>query len=132
LRADETEAELFELHDRFCSGFSNRDPEAVLATVANGADLVIVTSEDALLEGTEQFRAFLAHYVEGPTTYSWSWDRRQGAVVGGIGLLLAIGTELAATADRRVETPYRMTLAAMRLAEEWVIVQVHASSPHHA
>ncbi|MBA2240650.1 MAG: nuclear transport factor 2 family protein [Solirubrobacterales bacterium] len=126
------EAELLGLHDRFCSAFASRDAAAILATVTDRPDLVVVTSEDALLQGPAQLEAFLDQYAAGPTTYSWSWDRREASVSEGFGLLLAVGKELAVSGDQRVQTPYRMTVVAAPVDGAWAIVQVHGSSPHDA
>ena len=124
------EAELLDLHDRFCEGFGKRRPGFVLDTVANTSDLVVVTSEDALLRGIEELEAFLERYADGPTTYSWTWDRRDAVTLPTWGCLLAIGTERATSADGQTATPYRMTLVAERQNDRWALVQVHGSSPH--
>ena len=125
------EAELLDLHDRFCEGFAAREPSLVIDTVADTAELVVVTSEEALLRGSHEVRAFLERYVAGPTTYSWTWDRRDTATFGAWGCLLAVGTESASSAGGRKATPYRMTLVAELQTDGWRIVQVHGSSPHH-
>jgi hypothetical protein len=129
---DSGEAALLELHDRFCQGFAERRPDLVLATVADSPELGIVTSEEALLRGADELRAFLERYAAGPTTYCWTWDRRDTATFGAWGCLLAVGTETASSADGQIATSYRMTLVAERQAERWAIVHVHGSSPHHA
>ncbi len=71
---ERSDAEPVEVLDRFCSGFASRDAEAVLALCGPDMDLIVVTSEEPLLRGPTEFRAFLDRYVEGPTTYSWEWD----------------------------------------------------------
>ena len=48
----------------------------MLRLCAPDLDLVVVTSEESLLRGPAELRRFLDLYVEGPTTYSWEWDRR--------------------------------------------------------
>jgi hypothetical protein len=65
-----TEAELIDVLDRFCSGFAERDKEAVIRLCAPDPDLVVVTSEEPLLRGPVELRRFLDRYVAGPTTYS--------------------------------------------------------------
>jgi len=132
LSVSSPEAELLALHDRFCRGFADRRPEFVLETVAASPELVVVTSEEPLLRGTDELRAFLERYVAGPTTYSWAWDRRDSAAFEMWGCLLAVGTETASGPEGREETPYRMTLVAERQPARWAITQVHGSSPHHA
>jgi hypothetical protein len=129
---DSPESELCALHDRFCQGFADRDPGLVLETVTDSAKLAVVTSEEALLRGTAELRAFLERYAAGPTTYSWAWDRRDVATSEAWGFLLATGTERASNEEGEESTPYRMTLVAERQTERWAIVQVHGSSPHHA
>ncbi len=69
-----TETELIEVLDRFCSGFPDRDPEAVMCVCARDRDLVVVASEEPLLRGPVELRRFLEAYVQGSTTYSWAWD----------------------------------------------------------
>jgi hypothetical protein len=125
------DAELLALHDRFCGGFAAREPDAVLETVAVTPELVVVTSESPLIRGVDELRSFLEGYVAGPTTYSWSWERRDTATFDAWGCLLAVGTEHASGADAEESTPYRMTLVAERQPDRWAIVQVHGSSPHH-
>ena len=124
------EADLLDLHDRFCQGFADRAPDLVLDTLADGPQLVVVTSEEALLRGAQEVRAFLERYVVGTTTYSWAWDRRDTTTFETWGCLLAVGTESASVAGRSKATPYRMTIVAKRETERWAIVQVHGSSPH--
>ncbi len=81
-----TEAELIGVLERFCSAFADRDAEAVMRLFAPDPDVVVVTSEDPLLRGPRELRAFLERYVNGTTTYSWQWDRHDVAAAGsGIG-----------------------------------------------
>ena len=130
MSARQAERELLDLHDRFCTGFARRDATAVLATVAERPDLVIVTSEEPLLRGLRELRAFLARYVAGPTTYSWAWDRRDTSISGDCAWMLAVGTETASTGAQKHLAPYRMTLVAERRAGRWFLVHVHGTSPH--
>jgi SnoaL-like protein len=98
--------------------------------LAPDADTTVVTSEDSLLRGLDEIHAFMDRYVAGPTTYSWSWDRRHVSTAGSVGWLLAEGTETAATADRREVHPYRMTMVLERRRDQWLLLQIHGSSPH--
>jgi hypothetical protein len=93
-RADE--AELIEVLDRLCSRFARRDADAVLSVCALEPDLIVVTSEEPLLRGPDELCAFLDRYLEGDTTYSWKWDRRDVSIAGSTAWLLAEGTETAA------------------------------------
>ena len=124
------EGELLELHERFCEGFAQRRPDLVLDTVADAPELVVVTSEETVLRSTGELRAFLERYAAGPTTYSWTWDRRDAATSNSWGCLLAVGTETASGEGGEQATPYRMTLVAERTDDRWVLLQVHGSSPH--
>ncbi len=125
-----TESELIEVLDRFCSGFADRDPEAVIGVCAPDPDLVVVTSEEPLLRGPVELRRFLDRYVEGTTTYSWQWDRRDVSTTGSVAWLLAEGTEFAASKGRVEHHPYRMTIGLERRNDRWLVRQVHGSSPH--
>jgi limonene-1,2-epoxide hydrolase len=127
---DVSETELIEVLDHFCSGFASRDAETVLRACALDPDLVVVTSEEALLRGPAELRAFLDRYVEGPTTYSWQWDRRDVSTAGSVAWLLAEGTETAATEERVLQHPYRMTVVLEHRDGRWLVRQVHGSSPH--
>jgi uncharacterized protein (TIGR02246 family) len=127
---DANEAELIEVLDRFCSGFASRDAGAVFALCAPDLDLVVVTSEEPLLRGPTELRAFLDRYMEGPTTYSWEWDRQDVSIAGSVAWLLAEGTETAASEERVVQQPYRMTMVLERREGRWLVRQVHGSSPH--
>jgi hypothetical protein len=127
---DANEVELIEVLDAFCSGFARRDPEAVLGVCAPEVDLVVVTSEDPLLRGPAELRRFLDRYVEGETTYSWEWDRRDVSSAGSAAWLLAEGTEIAASEDQVVRHPYRMTMVLEHREGGWLLRQVHGSSPH--
>ena len=124
------QAELLEIHDRFCQGFADRRPDLVLKTVADTPELVVVTSEEALLHGAGELRAFLERYAAGPTTYSWTWDRRDATTSDSWGCLVAVGTEVASGEGGQHATPYRMTLVAERTDNRWVLLQIHGSSPH--
>jgi len=98
VRADaHTEAALLEILERFCSAFAARDADGVIQLFAPDADVVMVTSEESLLRGLDEVRAFLRRYAQGDTRYSWTWDRRDFSAAGGVGWLLAEGTETSAT-----------------------------------
>jgi hypothetical protein len=127
---DANEAELIEILDRFCSGFASRNAEAVFALCVPDPDLVVVTSEEPLLRGPTELRAFLDRYVTGPTTYSWEWDHLDVSMAGSVGWLLAEGTETAVTDEHVVRHPYRMTMVLERRKGDWLVRQVHGSSPH--
>jgi SnoaL-like domain len=86
---DVSETDVIEILDHFCSGFASRDAETVLRVCAPDPDLVVVTSEEALLRGPAELRVFLDRYVEGSTTYSWKWDRRDVSIAGSVAWLLA-------------------------------------------
>ena len=98
---------------------------------AEPAAVVMVTSEEALLRGPDELRAFLRRYVQGPTTYSWTWDRRGVSAAGTVGWLLAEGTESAAQSNREEKHPYRMSMICEKRDGRWLLLQVHGSSPHH-
>jgi ketosteroid isomerase-like protein len=102
----------------------------VLRVCAPELDLVVVTSEKALLRGPAELRRFLDSYVKGETTYSWEWDRHDVASSGSVAWLLAEGTEIAASEDEVVRHPYRMTMVFERRAGRWLLRHVHGSSPH--
>ncbi len=120
------------LHDRFCGAFAARDAQAVLKTVADRPDLVVVTSEEPILRGLDEFRAFLKRYTAGPTTYSWSWESQAVSVSGSFAWLLALGTETATSGGTGQQAEYRMTAVAEKESGTWRFVQVHGSSPHQA
>jgi ketosteroid isomerase-like protein len=122
--------ELIAVLDTFCSGFANRDTEAVLSVFDLDADLVVITSDEWLLRGAPELQHFLARYVEGGTTYSWKWERHDVSRSGPIAWLLAEGTETAETDGRSQQHPYRMTMVLERRKNRWVLRQVHGSSPH--
>ena len=133
MRADvETEAGLLEILERFCSGFAARDAEGVMQPFAPDGDIVMVTSEESLLRGPDEVGAFLRRYVQGPTTYSWTWDRRDVSAAGTVGWLLAEGTESAAQGDREEKHPYRMSMVCEKRDGRWLLLQVHGSSPDSA
>ena len=125
-----TKTELIGVLEAFCSGFADRDAEAVIRVVAPDPDLVVVTSEEWLLRGPAELRRFLDRYIEGPTTYSWQWDRHDVSGAGSLAWLLAEGTETATTRGRMQRHPYRMTMVLERRQNRWVLRQVHGSSPH--
>jgi SnoaL-like domain len=68
--------------------------------------------------------------VQGPTTYSWAWDRLEVFTAGAVAWLLAEGTETAATPAGEQKHPYRMTILCEKRDEQWLLLQVHGSSPH--
>ena len=108
------EAQLIEVLERFCSAFADRDAEAVIHLFVDDGDVVVVTSEEPLLRGAEELMGFLDRYVNGPTTYSWEWDRHDVAAAGSVAWLLAEGTETATSADHAERHPYRMTMVLAR------------------
>jgi uncharacterized protein (TIGR02246 family) len=124
------DVQVIEIHERFCSAFADRDAEAVMRLFAPDPDVVVVTSEESLLRGPVELRGFLDRYAEGPTTYSWEWDRQEVSTAGPIAWLLAEGTETAASEDGLERHPYRMTMVLERRAGRWLLMHVHGSSPH--
>ena len=111
MRADpQTEAAVIKIHERFCSAFAAHDPDGVIQLFAPDADIVMVTSEEPLLRGPDDVRAFLRRYARGTTTYSWTWDRCDVSAAGAVAWLAAEGVETAATADHEQKHPYRMSL----------------------
>jgi uncharacterized protein (TIGR02246 family) len=132
LKADaQTEAAALALLERFCSGFAARDAEALIDLFAPEDDVVAVSSEEALLRGPDELRAFFQRYARRATTYSWTWDRHDVSAAGDVAWLLAEGTEKAAMEGREEHHPYRMTMVCERRRGRWLLLQVHGSSPHH-
>jgi ketosteroid isomerase-like protein len=125
------DAQVIEIHERFCSSFASRDAEAVMGLFGPDPDVAVVTSEQALLRGPIELRDFLERYVEGSTTYSWEWERRDVSAAGSVAWLLAEGTEIAASSGGLERHPYRMTMVLERRAGGWLLMQVHGSSPQH-
>lgn len=117
--------------ESFCSAFQARDAEAVTRLFAPDPDLVVVTSEESLLRGPGELQTFLRAYVQGPVTYSWIWDRLEVSTADTVAWLLAEGTETAATQDEERKHPYRMTIVCEKRDEQWLLVQIHGSSPQH-
>ena len=126
----DTEAAVVDVLTTFCTAFEQRDGDGVLRLLVPDSDTTIVTSEDALLRGLNEIRAFIERYVAGPTTYSWSWDRIQVSSSGAVAWLLATGSETAETADSRAVHEYRMSMVLERRGDHWLLLQVHGSSPH--
>jgi uncharacterized protein (TIGR02246 family) len=126
----QTQAALVEILERFCSGFAARNADGVMQLFAPDADIVMVTSEESLLRGPDEVRAFLQDYAQGTATYSWTWDRRDASAAGGVGWLLAEGTETAAAQDAEEKHPYRMSMVCEKRDGRWLLLQVHGSSPH--
>jgi uncharacterized protein (TIGR02246 family) len=132
VKADaQTEAALLEILESFCSGFAARDADGVMRLFARDPDVVMVTSEEALLRGPDEIRAFLQRYVRGAATYSWTWDRREASAAGAVGWLLAEGMETAVAEGREEKHPYRMSVVCENRDGRWLLVQIHGSSPHH-
>jgi ketosteroid isomerase-like protein len=125
-----TETQLIDVLEHFCSGFADRDVEAVMHVFVPDPGVIVVTSEESLLRGPVELRRFLDRYVDGPTTYSWEWDRHDVSIAGSVAWLLAEGTETAANEDRLEKHPYRMTMVLERREGRWLLIQVHGSSPH--
>ena len=115
--------------DAFCAGFATRDPDAVMAVVTLGPELRVVTSEEALLRGDGELRAFLDGYANGPTTYSWEWKRCEARASREVGWVLAEGTETAARENSKERHSYRMTLVCEKRDGRWLVVQAHGSTP---
>ena len=126
-----TEAAMVAMLDSFCSAFQARDAEAVMRLFAPDPDVVVVTSEESLLRGPDELQDFLRAYAQGPTAYSWVWDRLEVSTADAVAWLLAEGTETAATQDGEQKHRYRMTVVCEKRDEQWLLVQVHGSSPQH-
>jgi uncharacterized protein (TIGR02246 family) len=127
----QTEAALLEVLESFCSGFAARDADGVMRLFARDTDVVMITSEEALLRGPEEIGAFLRRYVRGAATYSWRCDRREASAAGAVGWLLAEGMETAAAKGHVAKHPYRMSAVCEKRDGRWLLVQIHGSSPHH-
>jgi uncharacterized protein (TIGR02246 family) len=132
MKADaKTETAMVGMLDSFCSAFQARDAEAVMGLFAPDPDIVVVTSEQSVLRGPDELQAFLRAYEQGPTTYSWTWHRLDVSAADAVAWLLAEGTETAATQAGEQKHPYRMTLVCEKRDEQWLLLQIHGSSPHH-
>jgi uncharacterized protein (TIGR02246 family) len=132
MKADaQTEAAMVGMLESFCSAFEARDAEAVMRLFAPDPDVVVVTSEESLLRGPDELQAFLRAHAQGPTTYAWTWDRVEVSSADAMAWLLAEGTETAATQAGEQRHPYRMTMVGEKRDEQWLLLQVHGSSPHH-
>jgi uncharacterized protein (TIGR02246 family) len=125
-----TEAALLEVLERFCAGFAARDADRVMRLFAPDADIVMVTSEQPLLHGPDEVKAFLERYARGTTTYSWRWDRRDVSQARAVAWLLAEGVETTAAEDHEEKHPYRMSMVCEKRNGRWLLVQAHGSSPH--
>lgn len=125
-----TETELIGVLERFCSAFAAQDAKAVMRLFAPTDNIVVITSEQPLLRGPAELRHFLDRYADGPTTYSWAWDRYDVGAAGPIAWLFAEGTETATSADQEERHRYRMTMVLERNRDQWLLRQVHGSSPH--
>ena len=99
-------------------------------SLALDPDVVVVTSECALLRGVVDSDACLDAYVEGATTYSWDWERCEVSTAGSVAWLLAEGPRWPRPTASGIDIRYRMTLVAELRDEEWVLRQIHGSSPH--
>ena len=124
------EADVVGVLERFCAGFANRDADAVMRVIAPDAAVTVVTSEQPLLRGPEELRAFLDGYVDGPTTYSWEWHRHDIVLRDVVAWVLAEGVETAAGEHGEDRHPYRMTMILELRDERWMLMHVHGSSPH--
>ena len=117
--------------ESFCSAFQARDAEAVMRIFAPDPDVVVVTSEESLLRGSDELQQFLRAYAQGPTAYSWIWDRVEVSTADSVAWLVAQGTETATTQVGEQKHPYRMTMVCEKRDEQWLLLQVHGSSPQH-
>ena len=124
------ESELIGVLEAFCSGFTDRNAEAVMGLFGPDPNLAVVTSEESLLRGPVELQRFLEHYIEGATTYSWTWHRHDVFIAGSVAWLLAEGTETAVSGGHLQQHPYRMTMVLERRQDRWVLMHVHGSSPH--
>jgi uncharacterized protein (TIGR02246 family) len=131
MKADaQTESELLELLERFCSRFAAGDADGVMQLFAPDADIAMVTSGDSLVRGPGELRAFLHRYAQGTARYSWAWDRRDVSAAGAVGWLLAEGAETAAMDEGEEQHPYRMSMVCEKRDGHWLLMQGHGSSPH--
>ena len=69
VRADPpTQAALLDILDRFCSAFAARDGNDVIELFAPDDDVVMVTSDEALLPGRGEIAVFVRRYASGKMT----------------------------------------------------------------
>jgi ketosteroid isomerase-like protein len=127
---DRATSDVIAVLERFCAAFADRDADALMRLVGPAADLVVITSEESLLRGPQEFEAFLRRYEEGPPTYSWDWDRYDVSIAGPTAWILAEGTETEASGNHIDRHPYRMTMVLERDEDDWRVRQAHGSSPH--
>jgi ketosteroid isomerase-like protein len=120
---------MVDLLERFCSGFAAGDANAVMATCDMTDELTVVTSEQLVLRGANEFAEFLDRYIRGPTRYAWTWDRLDVATHDNVAWLLATGYPTANTAGVTVSHPYMMTMVGTRRLGRWTLVQAHGSCP---
>lgn len=117
--------------DDFCDAFRRRDIATVAGLLLARDEVMVVTSEEAVLRNRAEFDAFLERYANGATTYSWDWQGTDVAVSEQVAWLLAEGVETAESDSGTVSTPYRMTMLCQLQEGRWKIALMHGSSPHH-
>jgi SnoaL-like domain len=102
--------EIVRVLDAFCDAIARRDVGVVSYLFLPRDDVMVVTSEDAVLRDRGELEGFLERYARSSTTYSWDWERPLVAVEDDVAWLIAEGVETATTPSGDVRTPYRMTL----------------------
>lgn len=131
MTVETAQIEVVRVLDAFCDAIARRDVGVVSDLFLPRDDVMVVTSEDAVLRDRGQLEAFLERYARSPTIYTWEWERSTVAIAGDVAWLLAEGIETAARPGGDVRTQYRMTMLCQQHDGRWRIAQAHGSSPHH-
>jgi hypothetical protein len=89
------------------------------------ADVVMVTSENALLRGPRRGEGLSSPLREGAYHVFLDVGPPRGVSASGtVGWLLAEGTESAAQGDREEKHPYRMSMVCEKRDGRWLLLQV--------
>jgi hypothetical protein len=81
--------EIVRVLDAFCDAIARRDVGVVSDLFLPRDDVMVVTSEDAVLRDRGELEGFLERHARSSTTYSWDWERPLVAVEDDVVWLLA-------------------------------------------
>jgi hypothetical protein len=79
---DRATSDVIAVLERFCAAFADRDADALMRLVGARGRSRRDHLGGVAAPRPAKFEAFLRRYEEGPTTYSWDWDRYDVSIAG--------------------------------------------------
>jgi ketosteroid isomerase-like protein len=131
MKADaKTEKAILGLLKGFSDNFSLKDIDGTLSLFAEGADVVMLGSEDwEMGVGSKNLRPVFQKLFSRKESFSWDWKWHTVSSSGSVAWVLATGDIHTHTGKADVPAPYRLSAVFEKQGDKWLLMQFHGSQP---